>query len=507
MTTLRTALIAALLATISTPLAAQSLADAPVTEAELRAHIAVLASDAYGGRRPGTAGETLTAHYIASQLSAAGFVAGGEGPMGWYASVPLIELTPRTWTLAATLANGETASFGDDIVLRAPQGEGRIDNCEVIFVGHGVSLTGGVPTGVRGRIAIMLASERAGASVQGLRARRDLLIRAGARAVIVIADIAAPFASFRRSFSTGAIQIAQPLSSIAIDGLLSEETGARLLNAGGITPTEAGALADEDGDAAAQTLTLRLSLTASSTARAYNSYNVVGRLPGRRAGAGAVLLTGHWDHLGECGAADAEDRICNGAVDNASGIAVLIESARRLAAGPRLDRDVWIIATTAEESGLIGATWFVANPLVPLEDIHAVLNIDTVAIAPRGAAVAIVGRGTTDLDDDVAAVAARLGRRMVEDDVANAFIRRQDGWAFTQAGVASIMAGGSFADPALLQAFLSGPYHRANDELTDALPLGGAADDADLHIALTRHLGQVRLSPSRSRRSEALQIR
>lgn len=484
------AALAALLA--SSPLAAQG--DAPVTEAELRAHIAELASDRYGGRRPGTEGETLTAHYLATHFARAGFVAGGDGPLGWYAPVPLIELTPRSWRLSATLASGDTTGFGDELVLRAPGGEGRLANAEAVFVGHGIGADGAVPDGVRGRVVIMLASERQGASVQGLRARRDLLIEAGAVAVLVIADIGAPFPAFARSFSSGAIQLSEPLRRLTLDGLLSADLGVRLLSAGGISPAEASALAS--GPARAEPLTLRLDLAATSTAFAYTSYNVVARLPGRVPGSGVIMLTGHWDHFGTCRPEGTADRICNGAVDNASGMAVLIEVAERLAAGERPDRDIWIVGTTAEEYGLLGAHWFASHPPVPLTSIRAVLNIDTVAIAPRGATVAIVGRGTTPLDSHVAAVAAAMGRRMVEDDAANAFIRRQDGWAFAQRGVHAIMAGGSFADPALLQAFLDGPYHQPNDELTDSLPLGGAADDADLHVALTRRLASVRLFPA-----------
>jgi hypothetical protein len=486
---------------LSAPALADGPASGPVTEAEIRAHIEELASDRYGGRRPGTEGETLTAHYMATRLAAAGFQPGGEGPMGWYAPVPLIELSPVSSSLEARLANGEAVRFGEEFALRAPRGSATISNGEAVFVGFGLGADGSVPEGVRGHIVIMLASERNAAQPQGLRTRRDALIRAGAAAVLVISDIEAPFSQFLRSYASGAIQLAEPLLQTQLDGLMSRDFGTRLLAAGGIS---AGELARfrEKGEAFAEPLTLRLNLSAMSRARAYNSYNVVARLPGRRAGSGAVLLTGHWDHLGsECRPEGAEDRICNGAVDNASGMAVLIETARRLTAGPRLDRDVYIVATTAEESGLLGATWFVANPPMPVAQMHAVLNIDTVAIAPRGAAVAIVGRGTTDFDDDVEAVAAQLGRPMLTGEAAdapNAFIRRQDGWAFTQAGVPAIMAGGSFADAALLQAYLSGPYHKPDDELTDAVPLGGAADDADLHVALTRRLATVRLSPART---------
>jgi hypothetical protein len=478
---------------------AQSTASGPVTEAEIRSHIEILASDRYGGRRPGTEGETLTAHYIATQLAAAGFSAGGEGAMGWYSPVPLIELTPVSSSLTMNSAAGDSLPIGDEFVLRAPSGRAELNGADVVFVGHGIGAEGQVPDGVRGKIVLMLASERTGASVQGLRARRDLLANAGATAVLVISDIPAPFAAFRRSYSSGAIQLAEPLRRLQFDGLLSSDFGTRLLVAGGINRDRAQALAT--GPAIAEPLNVQLNLRAESTARAYNSYNVVARLPGRRAGRGSVLLTGHWDHLGECRPEGTADRICNGAVDNASGIAVLIETARRLASRGQLDRDVWIVATTAEESGLLGASWFVANPPMPLSQMHAVLNVDTVAIARRGSLVGIVGRGTTDFDDDVEIVARGLGRQMLTGEQAeapNAFIRRQDGWAFTQAGVPSIMAGGSFADPELLQAFLGGAYHKPDDELSENLPLGGAAEDADLHVNLTRRLATVALSPPRT---------
>ena len=119
-------------------------------------------------------------------------------------------------------------------------------------------------------------------------------------------------------------------------------------------------------------------------------------------GIGAILLTGHWDHLGaECRPASATDRICNGAVDNASGIAALLAVARRLGSGPRLDHDVYVIATTAEELGLVGARQFVASLPLPKNRIRAVLNVDTIAIAPRGAPMAIVGRGANPWLDAV----------------------------------------------------------------------------------------------------------
>ena len=128
---------------------------------------------------------------------------------------------------------------------------------------------------------------------------------------------------------------------------------------------------------------------------------------------------------------------------------------------------------------------------MPLKDIAVALNVDTVAIAPAGAPVALVGRGENGLDSIVDDIAKSLGRAVDSDTEANAFIRRQDGWALGAKGVKSIMAGGSFSDMKLLQAFLTTVYHQPDDELTDATPLGGATDDANLHVALARYFADT----------------
>jgi Peptidase family M28 len=222
---------------------------------------------------------------------------------------------------------------------------------------------------------------------------------------------------------------------------------------------------------------------------------VLGYLPAAKPTKETILIMGHWDHLGYCRPEGAEDRICNGAVDNASGIAVMIEVAKRLGQnsgkGPALDRNVLFFATTAEERGLLGAFAFATNPPsgFPLDGIVAALNIDTIAIADRGAPVAIIGRGTTNLDKAIDKIAKQLGRKIDSDLDANAFIQRQDGWALASKNVPTAMIGGSFSDLNKLEAFLGSTYHGPDDELVDSIPLGGAAEDADLHVALVRYLG------------------
>lgn len=216
------------------------------------------------------------------------------------------------------------------------------------------------------------------------------------------------------------------------------------------------------------------------------SYNVIGRLPGTDPAAGAVLLTAHWDAQGTCGTEGDADRICNGAVDNASGTAALMVLARRIAAaGPRA-RDVVFVATTAEEQGLIGAYALAANPVTPLERIAAVLNMDTIAITGPDAPVAVIG-GSPSFKTLVADVARERGRTFDGDDEGDAFIRRQDGWAFAKRGVTAALVSGSFSDMDRLTAYLSGDYHKATDEVARA-DLSGAAADVAVYEGIVDHL-------------------
>ncbi|QYU67166.1 M28 family peptidase [Leptolyngbya sp. 15MV] len=227
------------------------------------------------------------------------------------------------------------------------------------------------------------------------------------------------------------------------------------------------------------------------------THNLVARLPGRDPGAGAVLLLGHWDHFGECGPTDAPDRLCSGAVDNASGLAMLTEIARTLAQAPRLDRDVYFLATTAEEWGLLGAYAFTREPPMPLDTIVAAFNLDTSALAGRGAPVAIVGEGLGPIDAEVLAVIAASGRRVEGRDLAREYARRQDGWALIQADVPALMVSSSFADRELLERYTRERYHQPTDT-PDKVELGGAAEDLVLHLALVRHFASLATHPGRA---------
>jgi len=492
--TLRAGLAAVALTAFALPMAV-SAADAPVSEAQLAAHIKILAGDAFEGRAPGTEGEDRTIAYIVGEWAKAGLEAVPGSVTPWLQSVPLVESQPVSGT-AKFKAGGRDFAIGDDgIILTGRDASVSLTNVPAIFVGYGVDGAGKVNADVAGKLAIMLFDNAPfGEKLPRYRERRQMLADAGAAGVLVIATDAVPWAELRDSLGSKATRLADAKSGPQVSGFLSPEGADALLAKAGQNGAAARAGAKSPGYRGLA-LPVTADLATTSTIRAYDSHNVIAKLPGAKPDGKAVLFLGHWDHLGICRPDDATDRICNGAVDNASGIAVLIEVAKRFAAGERPDRDIYFMATTAEEKGLLGAHYFADHPVVPLGDITVALNIDTIAISPRGTPVATIGRGKPAYDAVVRDIATKLGRKLDEDGEADPFVQRQDGWALGAKGVTSLMVGGSFSDMPLLEKFLESDYHGPADEFSDKVPLGGAAEDADLHVALGRAFADTKRWP------------
>lgn len=461
-----------------------------VTEADLREHIAVLASDEFEGRAPGTAGEAKTIQYIAASWKAAGMKPGAKDG-SWFDPVALVSRGQGTATATYMVGARKLRVASDDIVLIGKEAQFS-KKLPLMFGGYGVKANGDALDNVAGK-AVMIFLDRpefAPDDKQSPRARRDALVAAGAEAVIMVAESAGNWSAARRQLLSRPITLESREKRAELEGAISSEYAVALITAGGRDWDKLRKAAKAE-NYAGEALGIDGSFDVTTEVRRFNSYNVVGKLAGRKKNSGALLYMGHWDHLGLCEPEGAADRICNGAVDNASGIAVLTEVAQHLAK-KRHDRDIYFVATTGEESGLLGAYAFAEFPPVPLDRIVLSLNVDTIAISGRGAKVAIIGRGTTKLDSAVEAVARKAGRKIEPSTDANAFIQRQDGWALTQKGVPALMVGGSFADLGLMQKFLAGDYHGPDDELTDTTQLGGAAEDAVLHVALGQYFADAR---------------
>ena len=487
----------ALAAFLPSAFAAPAKGDAPVTEAELAESIKILSSDAFEGRGPGTEGEDRTIAYVVGEWAKLGLepVPGSTTP--WLQGVPLVETQAVSGT-ATFKAKGRDLGIGaDGVLLTGRDATVSLANLPLVFVGYGLDGAGKVNADVSGKVAVMLYDNAPfGNNLPRYRERRQKLAEAGASAVLVVASDDALWDQLRNSVGGKATRLASTAQGAPVTGFLSPAAADALFSKAG----QDGARLRESAKAAdykGAVLPVTVDLATTSTVRAYESNNIVAKLPGAKPDGKAVLFLGHWDHLGICAPDSATDRICNGAVDNASGIAVLTAVAKRLASGQRSDRDIYFMATTAEEKGLLGAHYFAANPVVPLADITVALNIDTIAISPRGTPVATIGRGKPAYDAVIRDVATKLGRKLDEDGEADAFVQRQDGWALGAKGVTSLMVGGSFSDMPLLEKFLGSDYHDPADEFSDKVPLGGAAEDADLHVALGRVFADMKAWPGK----------
>jgi Zn-dependent M28 family amino/carboxypeptidase len=462
-----------------------------ITPDDLRRHIEVLASDELEGRKPGTQGETKTIRYISSQLQRLGLEPAAPGG-GWYQPVGLVERAPATHQ-AEFRVNGRSVQLGrQELILTGRSRQAVVADVPLVFAGYGSEAQ---PGSLAGAAVLILYSEPPHLPL--LADRLKAVRAAGARAIIVIHDRETPWRIVEASYRHSRPLLAtEPVAEV--EGGMSYRAAATLLREGRARLEDL-AHASSDPGFRPVPLDARVSLRVTTNVHSYTSNNVVGRLRGSGRTGESVLFLGHWDHLGICRPPGAPDRICNGAVDNASGIATLIEVAARLARGRRPERDILIMATTAEEMGLLGAIHFAANPTVPLRSIVAAINVDTVAVHRAGGPVSITGRGFPALDRLVAETAAEFGRPMDDDSETDAFIARQDGWAFARLGVPAAIVGGAFSDMGQLNAFLSGPYHQPEDDLRRPLVLDGAAEDADLLVALGRKLADPRRYQPRRR--------
>lgn len=460
-------------------------------EAALLAHVTELASDDYDGREPGTEGEAKTLRYIGKQWFEAGLESGTNDPRNaWFAPVKLVAREPAS-SRAQFSRRGRPQFVPTGAVQVFTSGKRTLLNsAPVLFVGNGTGEIGRAE--LAGRVALLLDG--------GIESseRQNALLKSGAAAVLTVLDGQRTLDQVRARRARSGYALATEELGGDLEAFISAEGLERVMAGTPLNLAALGKMANAP-DFVPRTLDLSVTLEATTRETRINTHNVIGRLPGRRPDKGAVLLLAHWDHFGQCAAPPAEDLICNGAIDNASGVAALIEIARRLAKGPALDRDIYFLATTAEEIGLLGVEAFADDPPLPLNQIVAAFNLDSFALAPRGAPLGIVGRGLTPLDQGILAVAKAQRRKVVEGDAANAYIRRQDGWALLQHDVPTVMVSSSWSDVARVEQFFDTDYHRPGDQVKPGLDLSGTAEDVAFHVALARYFADARKVPPRSK--------
>lgn len=450
-------------------------------------HVDVLASAEFAGRRPGTQGESHTLDYMRGELERAGYVSGTNDPANaWYAPVRLASIKGGESRIEIVRGKRRIVIEPEFAAAFTDRRRGLVERGEMVFVGFEAESVS--PDLIRGRVVVMLSEPGVSPS------RRAHLLESDPAAIITVVEDADKVSQLR-DFRTRERLVLASESSDKLEAFVTDDALAGAL--GGSTWQKLRDAAIE-GHAAGgyepRLLDAKVNIDSHSIRREVPSHNFIARLPGADSSAGAILLLAHWDHFGECGLPDAEDRLCNGAVDNASGIALMIELAKRVAKGKPMVRDIYVLGTTAEEWGLLGARAFAEEPPIPLESFVAAFNFDTVAIAARGSAVGYLGEGMTPLDGEVLAALAKAKRQLAPREQTESFLQRQDGWALLQRDVPAVLLSNAFGDGEKMKAFLATRYHQASDE-PGALELGGAVDDLLLHEYLIRRISDPKIYP------------
>jgi hypothetical protein len=478
------ALLALAPAFVASPASAQR-ADS-MLEAQLRAHIAVLASDEFAGREPGTRGESMTLRYLSRQLWDIGLVSGTNDPAHeWFAPVTLVSREPAGSNALFQRRGRRLTVPADSYIVLTSGTRALVTGAPLLFVGRATTVP--ARNELAGRIAVLLDGRETTSE------RQNALLAGGAAAVLTVLDGERTLDSVAARRVRSGYALATEQLGGDLEAFITVQAFETLLRGSEHTVAKLRREAEKPGHTA-HALGIAATLEATTRETIIRTHNLIAKLPGRRPDGNAVVFMAHWDHFGTCGEPPAEDLICNGAIDNASGLAGWIEIARRLARNPPA-RDTYFIATTAEELGLLGAQAFAEDPPLPLDQIVAAFNIDSIAIAPRGTPFGIVGLGMTPLEPHLFAAAKAHGRRLRTDEGPNEYVRRQDGWALLQHDVPAVLVSTAYGTPGRMEAFFDSDYHRPSDQPSASLELGGAADDVAFLVALGRWFGDPRKVP------------
>ncbi|MCW3835349.1 M28 family peptidase [Sphingomonas canadensis] len=522
-------LIAAAVALLAAAMPAGAQTASPIAEATLRQVTETLASDAFEGRAPGTAGEEKSVAYLIERFRAAGLQPGWAGE--WVQQVPMVETSARNMSaLKLTKKGGSLAlSPGAEMVANSFGTAPRIalKDSEVVFAGYGIVAPergwndyAGID--VRGKTVLILVNDPdwmsggrdgpfggAAMTYYGRWTYKfEEAARQGAAAAILVHDLFSAGYDWDVVRSTWSRPQGSPGWEGAdgamppVTGWITQEAAQKLAAAAGKDLTALTVAAGQAGFRAAP-LGLKASLRFDNRVRRFSSRNVIGMLPGSERPGEAVLYMAHWDHLGRC-EAELDDTICNGAIDNAAGTAGLVALAETQAKAGPAKRSIIFAATTGEEAGLIGSRYYAAHPAIPLADTAGGVNLDTLAVYGATRDFMLAGPGLSELDALVGPLVAAQGREMAADSAPGAGLYyRSDHFSLARMGVPMLyplmgedMAdGGREAGMLAVGGYAASRYHRPGDEYDPGWDWAGAVQDLEIHYRLGRLLADGTMWP------------
>ena len=517
------ALISACATTAGEPAAPAAALDA----ARLSEHARVLSDDSFQGRGIGTPAEAMTVRYLSEQYAAAGFQPGGENG-GWTQDVTLNRFTASDIS-AAFEVGGETIPLaqGEQIVVstRLPGQHVMLTDAPLVFVGYGIKAPERnwddfKDVDVRGKVIVVLVNDadfeqpeldtfngRAMTYYGRWTYKYEEAARQGAAGVIIVHETAPAsygWATVNNSWSGPQFDIVRENAAaerVKMESWIQRDVAVDLFRRAGLDfetlKTQARSRDFRPVELPGASFSGMFDVATSQI----TTQNVIARLPGTTHPDESILYTAHWDHIG-VGEPDANgDAIFNGAVDNATGTAGLLELARVWGAGPRPERSIVMISFTAEESGLLGSEYYAANPIYPLEKTVAGFNMDAMNVYGRVEDLGVIGYGQSELDERLAAAAARQDRDVAPDaNPAAGSYFRSDHFPLAKRGVPMAYAegGGDFRDApvapreAARDEYGAKRYHQADDEWSADWDLAGQIEDLEVALWIGRDLANSR---------------
>ena len=492
-----------------------------ITSNDLIRHIDRLASDEFEGRAPGSNGEQLTVRYLIDEFKRIGLAPGN--PDGSYVhNVSLVGMTAKPSFRIAAGGKTRELRFPTDYVAltRRVVPEVNVENSDIVFVGYGVvapeyGWDDYKNTDVRGKTIVMLINDPAVASADDpskldekmFRGRAmtyygrwtykyEIAAQKGAAAALIVHETEPagyPYEVVSGSWGRENFEIQAAdgnMGRAPVEAWIHLDRAKELFAAAGRSFDELKRAAARK-DFAPVPLAAKASFTIANTIRRIQSQNVIAKLEGSdpEVRGESVIYTAHWDHLGRDDSL-AGDRIFNGALDNASGTAALLELAeayKRLTPSPR--RSILFLAVTAEEYGLLGAKYYATSPLYPLQRTLATINMDGVNQWGRTKDIVVVGLGNSTLDDILVNAASAKGRTVAPDpEPEKGFFYRSDHFEFAKQGVPSLYTDSGIEyigkppefGKQKRDEYTARDYHKVSDDRKTDWDLAGAVDDLGL---------------------------
>ncbi|WP_313494660.1 M28 family metallopeptidase [Stenotrophomonas sp.] len=504
--------------------------------ARISADVKELSSDAYEGRSPATAGEDKTIAFLSRQFAAAGMQPGGDlkdGQRLWTQAVPLLkgDIVGKPALSLSSQGKPQTLTQGQEIAVRAAMnGASAVDisNAPLVFLGYGVKAPErnwddfkGVD--LKGKIAVVLINDPDFETGSGDFDGKGMTYygrwtykyeegaRQGAAGVLIVHETApasygwATVAGSNTNTMFDVVRQNPAEAHPALEGWIQRDLAVELFKRAGLDFETLKKQAQSRDFQPVELKGETFSANYQVKTEVITSHNVVARLEGSTHPDETIIYSGHWDHIG-VGEPDARgDRIFNGAMDNASGTAALVELARGFATQPKPQRSVVFLAVTAEEKGLLGSEYYASNPLYPLAKTVAVINMDGMSPYSPSRDFGIYGSAKVELLDQLKDVAKGWDIRYTPDTKPEAgLFFRSDHFPFAKRGVPALsygagqdwIDGGVAAGKKASDEYTAKRYHQQGDEWQADWTFAGAARDLEVLYTLGEKLANSRDWPN-----------